>query len=129
MLVIGVQLRFARPEDLSIDSVHTQQDPLAPILGGAGDEDLVAPQYRRRMPAGRKRQAPVKVFVGEGRGDVLRFTNASPIRPAEARPLLGMRGLRKCQQLRFRFTAIFLSNRPELGDVSRGQVVSINNYY
>jgi cytochrome c peroxidase len=25
--------------------------------------------------------------------------------------------------------AIFLSNRPELGDVSRGQVVSINNYY
>ena len=25
--------------------------------------------------------------------------------------------------------AIFLSNRPELGDVSRGEVVSINNYY
>jgi cytochrome c peroxidase len=25
--------------------------------------------------------------------------------------------------------AIFLQNRPELGDVSRGQVVSINNYY
>ncbi|MDZ4782476.1 MAG: cytochrome B6 [Planctomycetia bacterium] len=25
--------------------------------------------------------------------------------------------------------AIFLANRPELGDVSRGQVVSINNYY
>ena len=25
--------------------------------------------------------------------------------------------------------AIFLTNRPELGDVSRGQVVSINNYY
>lgn len=25
--------------------------------------------------------------------------------------------------------AIFLSNRPELGDVSRGQVISINNYY
>ena len=25
--------------------------------------------------------------------------------------------------------AIFLSNRPELGDVSRGQVVSINNFY
>ena len=25
--------------------------------------------------------------------------------------------------------AIYLSNRPELGDVSRGQVVSINNYY
>ncbi|MDD5577648.1 MAG: cytochrome B6 [Methylobacter sp.] len=25
--------------------------------------------------------------------------------------------------------AIFLSNRPELGDVSRGEVISINNYY
>src|SRR5262249_61939753 len=25
--------------------------------------------------------------------------------------------------------AMFLSNRPELGDVSRGEVVSINNYY
>jgi cytochrome c peroxidase len=25
--------------------------------------------------------------------------------------------------------AIFLSNRPELGDVSRGEIVSINNYY
>ena len=25
--------------------------------------------------------------------------------------------------------AIFLTNRPELGDVSRGEVVSINNYY
>ena len=25
--------------------------------------------------------------------------------------------------------AIFLQNRPELGDVSRGEVVSINNYY
>src|SRR5207237_9118652 len=25
--------------------------------------------------------------------------------------------------------AIFLSNRPDLGDVSRGEVVSINNYY
>jgi hypothetical protein len=25
--------------------------------------------------------------------------------------------------------AIFLSNRPELGDVSRGEVVSVNNYY
>ncbi len=25
--------------------------------------------------------------------------------------------------------AIFLSNRPELGDVSRGEVVSINNFY
>ena len=25
--------------------------------------------------------------------------------------------------------AIYLSNRPELGDVSRGQIVSINNYY
>jgi hypothetical protein len=25
--------------------------------------------------------------------------------------------------------AIFLNNRPELGDVSRGEVVSINNYY
>lgn len=25
--------------------------------------------------------------------------------------------------------AIFLTNRPELGDVSRGQVISINNYY
>ena len=25
--------------------------------------------------------------------------------------------------------AIFLQNRPELGDVSRGEVVSINNFY
>ena len=25
--------------------------------------------------------------------------------------------------------AMFLQNRPELGDVSRGEVVSINNYY
>jgi hypothetical protein len=25
--------------------------------------------------------------------------------------------------------AMFLSNRPELGDVSRGEVISINNYY
>ena len=25
--------------------------------------------------------------------------------------------------------AMYLSNRPELGDVSRGEVVSINNYY
>src|SRR6185295_12211032 len=25
--------------------------------------------------------------------------------------------------------AIFLNNRPELGDVSRGEIVSINNYY
>src|SRR5258708_36005415 len=25
--------------------------------------------------------------------------------------------------------AIFLTNRPELGDVSRGEVVSINHYY
>ena len=88
--VIRLVSKTLAPQFMSIDGAEAQEIPFRGLNVGAGNEDLVAPQHRRRVAAARQLDLPIHIGVGPLRGN-LGFVLPGPVWAAKPRPLLGRR--------------------------------------